>query len=219
MINYNFPPIHHINDVLPHIEGRDEFKVIHKDWYTVINYVVALEDTFPSVNVAGGSPKMRRERQLQNAILRECRGLIFDSESGELLSRPYHKFFNVGEKVDIHPNSIDLSQHHVVLEKLDGCCEANTELITPDGIKTIKDICDSKYHGLVLGYDHEIHQYCWTPVLSHSEKPNRDDWNEIELETGEKITLTSNHKVWCVNKAMYVEVSDLSLGDEVLLTP
>jgi tRNA splicing ligase len=217
MKNHTFPTIRNITDVLPFIEGVDEFKVIRKDWYTVINYVVALEDTFPSIEVAGGSAKMRKERQLEAAMRRECRGLVFDNVTGELLSRPYHKFFNVNEKPETHVNKVNLATPHVILEKLDGCCEANTELITPEGIKTIKDVCDSQYRGLVLGYDHKNKEYCWTPVLSHSEKLNRDDWYEVELETGDKITLTSNHKVWCVNKAMYLELKNLSLEDEVLL--
>jgi RNA ligase len=120
MINYDFPIIRNIDDVLPHIEGRDEFKVMRKDWYTVVNYVVALEETFPSVLVSGGSAKMRKERLHEAAILRECRGLIFDSASGELLSRPYHKFFNVNEKPETHVNKVNLATPHVLLEKLDG---------------------------------------------------------------------------------------------------
>ena len=46
MMNYSFPTIRHIDNVLPHIEGRDEFKVMRKDWYTVVNYVVAFGETF-----------------------------------------------------------------------------------------------------------------------------------------------------------------------------
>ena len=74
MRNHTFPTIRNISDVLPHIEGVEEFKVITKDWYTVINYVVALEDTFPSIEVSGGSKKMREERQKVAAMRRECRG-------------------------------------------------------------------------------------------------------------------------------------------------
>jgi RNA ligase len=122
MINHTFPTIRNISDVLPYIEGYNwnEFKVITKDWYTVINYVVALEDTFPSIEVSGGSEKMRKERQKAAAMRRECRGLVFNSATGALLSRPYHKFFNVGEKPETHVNKINLSTPHVILEKLDG---------------------------------------------------------------------------------------------------
>ena len=110
MMNYNFPTIRHINDVLPHIAGRDEFRVVRKDWYTVVNYMVAFGETFDW-----------DEGDLVGSVMRrECRGLIFDSASGELLSRPYHKFFNVGERPELAMDEVDMSANHVILEKLDG---------------------------------------------------------------------------------------------------
>lgn len=109
MNHYKFPEIHSIDDVLPHIEGRDEFKVSKKDGYTVINYVVAFQDTFD----------MENENDLGGAIRRECRGLIF-WPNGELMSRPFHKFFNVGEREETQHNKIDMSQPHEILEKEDG---------------------------------------------------------------------------------------------------
>lgn len=118
-MNYQFPEIRTINDVLPHIEGREEFIVAEREGYTVINYVVSMDDTFPPINVAGGSAKMRAERALTNAMRRECRGLIFGPD-GALMSRPFHKFFNVNEKEETQANCIDLSQPHVIMEKMDG---------------------------------------------------------------------------------------------------
>lgn len=110
-MNYQFPDIKHIDDVIPHIEDRPEFKVMVKDWYTVVNYMVAFEDTFSLI----------RERSHYNMkIRRECRGLIFDTATGNLISRPYHKFFNVGEREETQLNKINLYEPHVVLEKLDG---------------------------------------------------------------------------------------------------
>jgi RNA ligase len=110
MINYNFPTIHHIDDVLPHIQGHDEFKVMRKDWYTVVNYVVNFGETFD----------WDEQDVLGSTVRRECRGLVFDSVSGELLSRPYHKFFNVGERPEMQIDGVDMEAHHVILEKLDG---------------------------------------------------------------------------------------------------
>jgi len=118
-MHYKFPEIRHINDVLPHIEGREEFVVAEREGYTVINYAVSMEDTFPPIKVAGGSAKMRAERALTNAMRRECRGLIFYPD-GALMSRPFHKFFNVNEKEETQINRIDLSQPHVIMEKMDG---------------------------------------------------------------------------------------------------
>jgi RNA ligase len=111
IMNYDFPIINHINDVIPHIDDRSEFKVMVKDWYTVINYMVAFEDTFSLI---------RHRTHYNMWVRRECRGLIFDTETGNLISRPYHKFFNVGEREETDINKVNLYEPHVVLEKLDG---------------------------------------------------------------------------------------------------
>jgi RNA ligase len=131
-MNYTFPIINNIDDVLPHIKGREEIRVMDKGWYTVINYMVNLDDTFPAVNVAGGSVKMRNARALESTIRRECRGLIFDI-NGTLISRPYHKFFNIGEKQETHLNKVNLNEPHVILKKLDG--SMNRPIPTSDGFR------------------------------------------------------------------------------------
>jgi RNA ligase len=110
-MNYDFPQIKTIDDVLPHISGREEFLVMEKEGYTVIKYVVAFEETFLwDSNDPVGS-----------AIRRECRGITFDTE-GNLICRKFHKFFNVGEKEETQLNKINLYEPHIVLEKLDGSC-------------------------------------------------------------------------------------------------
>lgn len=101
-MNYEFPLIRNISDVLPAIEGRDEFVVAVKEGYTVINYNVMMADTFDC------------------NIRRECRGIIFDSETGDIIRRPFHKFFNVNEREETQDHVIDLSRDHGILEKLDG---------------------------------------------------------------------------------------------------
>jgi len=101
-VNYEFPTINNISDVLPAIEGRDEFVVAVKEGYTVINYNVMMAGTFDC------------------PIRRELRGIIFDNESGDILRRPFHKFFNVNEREETQDHVVDLSQEHRILEKLDG---------------------------------------------------------------------------------------------------
>lgn len=118
-MNYDFPLISHIDDVLPAIKDSPEFIVAQKDGYQVINYVVATQDTFPDVKVAGGSAEMRKERSLHNRLRRECRGLIFDL-SGKLVNRRYHKFFNVNEREETLAHKLLWGHPHVILEKLDG---------------------------------------------------------------------------------------------------
>ena len=123
-MNYTFPEITHLDNVIPHIEERPEFKVMDKGWYTVINYMVAFEDTFSLI---------RHRTHYNMWVRRECRGLIFDNVTGQLISRPYHKFFNVGERVETQIDKLDLSAAHVVLEKLDG--SMIRPIPTPEGFR------------------------------------------------------------------------------------
>lgn len=123
MFRYQFPQINSIDDVIPHIEGRNEYKVTIKDWYTVINYMVAFEDTF----------QWDSNDPVGSSIRRECRGMIFNSETRKIISHPYHKFFNVGEKEETQINKINLYEPHVVLEKLDG--SMIRPIPTPEGFR------------------------------------------------------------------------------------
>ena len=171
-MNYEFPDLNHISDVLPHIEGREEFRAIEKDWYTVINYAVAFEDTF----------SLDSEKSHYNmTVRRECRGLIFDTETGNIISRPYHKFFNVGEKEETQLNKINLYEPHVVLEKLDG--SMIRPIPTPEGFRLatkagVTDvamnaevfIADKPYYATFI---HKCFQRNITPIFEWCSRANR----------------------------------------------
>lgn len=105
-LHYEFPLITNLYDVLPAIKDEPAFVVIDKGDYIVIDYVYQSEEVFP--------PATDR----YSMIRRECRGLIFDGKTKALVSRPYHKFFNYGEREDT--SLIDLARQHLVLTKLDG---------------------------------------------------------------------------------------------------
>jgi RNA ligase len=123
-MNYEFPYITNISDVLPAIEGRDEFVVAVKEGYTVINYNVMMADTFPDVIVETDPYDwlfgVYEQRDYNAAVRRECRGIIFDTATGEIIRRPFHKFFNVNEREETQDHVVDLSRPHAILEKLDG---------------------------------------------------------------------------------------------------
>ena len=54
-----------------------------------------------------------------DALIRECRGLIISTVTGKVLARRFHKFFNIGEKLESNCNEIDFDGAYA-LEKLDG---------------------------------------------------------------------------------------------------
>src|SRR5690606_25943070 len=103
---YQWPVINHLDQVREAIAGREEFIVAEKDWGFVVNYVINLIDTFPTPNT--------KDTVLNNQymIRRECRGIKFDRD-GNILARPFHKFFNLGEKPEVSEKSVDWSQKFV----------------------------------------------------------------------------------------------------------
>lgn len=103
---YNFPKITNIKDV-EFLRDVDEFIFVEKDWGTVVNYSHMSKLTFPEIKTEN------------DIIRRECRGLMF-SKDGKILSRPFHKFFNLGEREETQLNLIDLSRQYSVLIKMDG---------------------------------------------------------------------------------------------------
>ncbi len=120
---YQFPVIKNISDVLPHLEGRKEFVVADRGDHIIINYAVAFADTFGPVTSVG------------DAVRRECRGLIFRKSDGNIIRRPFHKFFNVGEKDETQPDVIRaVLDDTVSLEKLDGSMIAPFAL-TPGNLR------------------------------------------------------------------------------------
>ena len=107
-MKYKFPEIKTIDDVLSAIIGRDEFIVAEKDGYTSITYHVNTPETFGDIS------------DPLSLIRRECRGILFDSTTKQIIRRPYHKFFNLGEREETFPKNIDFSRYHTLYTKLDG---------------------------------------------------------------------------------------------------
>ena len=108
MLHFKFPTIYNIKDVLPVIKDAEEFVVIDKGDYIVVNYMVSLNTTFPPIT------------DLHSMIRRECRGIIFNKKDGNIASRRLHKFFNINEKEETLYHNIDFSIPHKIMTKYDG---------------------------------------------------------------------------------------------------
>lgn len=199
--------------LFPMIDSLEEFKakVAHlpeirfntmSNGYTVICYMISDNDTF-----SGESAPWARE----------CRGITFDRE-GKIASRSFHKFFNVGERADTQADIFDREDVVTVMDKRDGCCDGNVKVLTLEGEKTIRCICETKYMGPIVGYDNENKCQIVSYIIDHSILDNNNDWYEIELENGSKIKLTGNHLVWVSNKNKYIPVRELLEQDEVVLS-
>lgn len=163
-MRYQFPEIRTIDDVLPHLEGRKEFVVANRGDHTIINYAVAFADTFPEVV------------SLREAVLRECRGITFRNSDGAIIRRPYHKFFNVGERDETRPDVIDelMDETAVSLEKMDG------SMISPFCVSRF-DVTESNLRwGTKMGVT-DVAEFV-TPFLKKN--PNYVDFARVAVEGG-----------------------------------
>lgn len=101
-----YPIIEHYNDLAPAIAGREDIReyVTNVGGYRLrtVCYMISTDDTF------------------DDPMRRECRGIVFDDETGRLLARPFHKFFNINEGEDNRLEVIANLRIESALEKLDG---------------------------------------------------------------------------------------------------
>ncbi|PCK07239.1 MAG: hypothetical protein COA42_15410, partial [Alteromonadaceae bacterium] len=105
----NFPTITCLADVEHAIDEKLFMKALRPDGTTIINYLVASTEAFPEIVDHSDIAHIRRE----------FRGMVFDKD-GKLIRRPFHKFFNIGERTETQFTNLDLSKEHDIFEKLDG---------------------------------------------------------------------------------------------------
>lgn len=188
-MNYQFPIINDINDVLPHIQGRPEFIVAEREDYTVINYLVNMPDTF---TIDPNNP-------LTGLIRRECRGITFYPD-GKIMSRKLQKFFNIGEIDETQPHNIDFSKPHKLLKKLDGsmltsmvirdeviwCSKMGITFITP---MVAAFVSDKQYYN---DFARHCAQHDITPIFEFVSPDNRI---VLQYDSPNLVLLAARHNV------------------------
>lgn len=105
---FQFTNIKHLDDVRHAIS--EDFFLAERDWGYVINYHI---NAFPEIK-----DDMSEEDKLLEYTRREFRGIKFDLD-GYVIGRPFHKFFNWGEK-EAEMAHFDFNQSFVIMDKLDG---------------------------------------------------------------------------------------------------
>ncbi len=109
-----FPRIETATALLAAVEGAPEFRVIHRPGFFAVDYLYM--DGERSFGSMISSEHMSVE---QAQLRRECRGIKFNTH-GEIIARPYHKFFNYGQLREVDSLHVDWSRPHLILDKLDG---------------------------------------------------------------------------------------------------
>lgn len=101
----SFPRITHISQFDDILKNKEEIvlkkEIVDGEEISIISYMVSMPTTFDS------------------PLARECRGITFNAK-GELISRPFHKFFNVGEKECSQPDKVKWNKVSLITNKWDG---------------------------------------------------------------------------------------------------
>jgi RNA ligase len=192
-LHYEFPRIEHIDDIKDAIKDKTEFFIAERDWGYVCNYMVTLPTSFPPVE------------SVNDAILRECRGIKFDKQ-GRIIARPYHKFFNIDERDGVRLHEVDFGKAHFIFDKLDGSMihplpienGATFHLSTKMGItevaQTAERFLDDNLN--YVRFMRDMIDAGWTPLFEWCSRKNRiviDYPNDRLILTGMRNNITGEY--------------------------
>lgn len=119
-----------LNDALKSLEGRPEFAVKRYDGLVCINYLLQLPDSFEGIRA-------------------NFRGITFDEVTGECISLPFHKFYNINQLPTTQWNLLS-SLTGTIYEKVDGSmvhffmhrgnlrCATRMSAETPQALEALK---------------------------------------------------------------------------------
>jgi len=151
---------------------------------------------------------------------RVSRGLILNKKTGEVVARPYDKFFNWTENRVPKPNH-RTRQIVSITEKMDGCFLGNTKLnLWNGGTITIREVVSKKIPVILKGMD-EQGNIVPTKVIDWFDNGPKNEWILLTIDCdvsdksgtrmGNNIPITPNHHVYINGK--YKPASELKIGD------
>lgn len=84
-----------------------------------------------------------------------------------------------------------------------------------NGHKTIKDIVDNKIHDMALSFNEVTDSVEYAEILNWVKNESTNEWLEIELEDGNVITVTPNHRMF-VHGIGDVKAEELTIGQNLI---
>lgn len=194
-----YPRIEHIDDVRPHLADKKEIRfAVQPNGATIGCYMFMDGKTFDT------------------ALALECRGLAFDA-AGNIISRPLHKFFNLGERPYTLPTVIAMRDDLVAMyEKLDGSmlatawvdgklCWRSKNSFESDVVKLAEQLLKDPKYANVLQFATEVAQSGYTAIFEMLHplarivvpvtEPSLTLLHVRENVTGRYVTLDQEHAV------------------------
>ncbi len=105
----------------------------------------------------------------------------------------------------------------VITYRLWDCFHPDTYIDTNRGKIKISDLLTIDKPPLIKSFNHKSGEIEYKELLHVWGKQTEKEMFELEYEGG-SIRVTSDHKVWCVNRDEYIEVKDLTENDEILIS-
>jgi len=164
------------------------------------------------------TPKAQYEARW-NFFERVSRGLIVNRVTGEIVARPFDKFFNWSEDGRYAAGHIV-----TVTEKMDGCFRYDTPLQCWDGSTIlIGEVVSKRLHPTLVGMD-ENGRLVPSEIIEHFDNGPKDNWlaitvsNPVSKKSGagghsNVVRLTSNHHIY-INHA-FKAAQGANVGDTV----
>jgi intein/homing endonuclease len=137
-------------------------------------------------------------------VIRKENKTIFDTNTG-ILCRGI-------EKKPSAPELIDLKITNKCEASCNFCLVAGTKILTPNGEISIEDI---KVGDIVYAYNEENNRRIETKVLEKYIRKYDGLIIVIELENGEKLELTPEHKIYVKNKG-WIFAKEIETEDDLL---
>lgn len=207
-----FKKIQDINDIKPFVEHKKEIRfATHPNGVTIGSYQFMGNDTF----------------DVPETI--ECRGIAFD-ENGLIVSRPLHKFFNMGEKEWLFPDKVlhrdDIAS---IYEKIDGSMIATAwvngqvqwrskKSFSSDVVKLTQNYLSRIENGNINAFADEVASNGYTAVfeLTHPQvriviahdRPALRLLHVRDNYTGEYVMMDPSHPIHDIIKCYAIQTVD-----------
>jgi DNA polymerase III gamma/tau subunit len=101
---------------------------------------------------------------------------------------------------------------------IDECFTEDTQIKTEEGLRSIKDVVETKYSGKVLSFDTTLNQNVWKTITDWFDIPDKRDVIQLTFDTGVEITTTLNQDIYTFNRG-WVKACDLVELDNICTTP
>lgn len=154
-----------------------------------------------------------------NSVTKQCRGLIVNSQTNEVIARPLRKFMNASEPGAYVPRP---EERAVVTEKQDGCLQSRMTLaLWGGGTIPIGDVVRKRLPVTLVGMNEEG-EMVPAPVIDWHNNGTKNSWIDIHTDAPvsrvaacgkypNRLRVTLNHHVAVGGN--YIPACDLRVGD------